>query len=129
MDAGHLLPGGAGVESAPRTHRRPGCGRAAQPHATAATARPVCVRRPGAAVSHVASGAGADGRADRGYGAVSRGHPAKAWEPLTPALRRHSRGRGAKEEDAMEVYVDGQFVPADEARISVFDHGFLYGDG
>jgi branched-chain amino acid aminotransferase len=29
----------------------------------------------------------------------------------------------------MQVYVDGHFVPAEEARISVFDHGFLYGDG
>ena len=29
----------------------------------------------------------------------------------------------------MQVYVDGQFVPAEDARISVFDHGFLYGDG
>lgn len=27
------------------------------------------------------------------------------------------------------VYMDGQFVPAGEARISVFDHGLLYGDG
>lgn len=27
------------------------------------------------------------------------------------------------------VYLDGQFLPADEAKISVFDHGFLYGDG
>jgi len=27
------------------------------------------------------------------------------------------------------VYVDGDFVPGSEARISVFDHGFLYGDG
>ena len=27
------------------------------------------------------------------------------------------------------VYVDGAFVPASEARVSVFDHGFLYGDG
>lgn len=29
----------------------------------------------------------------------------------------------------MQVYVNGDFVPAAEARISVFDHGFLYGDG
>lgn len=29
----------------------------------------------------------------------------------------------------MEIYVNGQFVPAEEARVSVFDHGFLYGDG
>src|SRR5262252_3032329 len=34
-----------------------------------------------------------------------------------------------KEGDSMQVYVDGQFVPAEDARISVFDHGFLYGDG
>ncbi|HHV79479.1 MAG TPA: branched-chain-amino-acid transaminase [Firmicutes bacterium] len=27
------------------------------------------------------------------------------------------------------VYVDGEFVPACEAKVSVFDHGFLYGDG
>lgn len=28
-----------------------------------------------------------------------------------------------------QVYIDGEFVPKGEARISVFDHGFLYGDG
>ena len=27
------------------------------------------------------------------------------------------------------VYMDGEFVKKEEARISVFDHGFLYGDG
>ncbi|BBK41173.1 branched chain amino acid aminotransferase [Allostella vacuolata] len=27
------------------------------------------------------------------------------------------------------VYVNGQFVPRDEAKVSVFDHGFIYGDG
>jgi branched-chain amino acid aminotransferase len=27
------------------------------------------------------------------------------------------------------VYLNGEFVPASEAKISVFDHGFLYGDG
>ncbi|MBR1369413.1 branched-chain amino acid aminotransferase [Methanocalculus chunghsingensis] len=29
----------------------------------------------------------------------------------------------------MEVYMDGTFVPQEEAKVSVFDHGFLYGDG
>ncbi len=29
----------------------------------------------------------------------------------------------------MQVYVDGKLVPKEEAKISVFDHGFLYGDG
>ena len=32
------------------------------------------------------------------------------------------------EEDLL-VYIDGEFVPAKDAKISVFDHGFLYGDG
>lgn len=27
------------------------------------------------------------------------------------------------------VYVDGRFVPREEAVVSVYDHGFLYGDG
>ena len=27
------------------------------------------------------------------------------------------------------IYINGKFVPAEEAAISVFDHGFLYGDG
>jgi len=29
----------------------------------------------------------------------------------------------------MKIYLDGQLVPQSEAKISVFDHGFLYGDG
>jgi len=27
------------------------------------------------------------------------------------------------------IYINGRFVPADQATVSVFDHGFLYGDG
>lgn len=29
----------------------------------------------------------------------------------------------------MEIYIDGKFVPEEDAKVSVFDHGFLYGDG
>ncbi|MFB3072268.1 MAG: aminotransferase class IV, partial [bacterium] len=29
----------------------------------------------------------------------------------------------------MIVYLNGDYVPAEEARVSVFDRGFLYGDG
>ncbi len=29
----------------------------------------------------------------------------------------------------MQIYIDGIFYPKEEAKISVFDHGFLYGDG
>ena len=27
------------------------------------------------------------------------------------------------------IYINGEFVPESEAKISIFDHGFLYGDG
>ncbi len=30
---------------------------------------------------------------------------------------------------SLQVYIDGEFVPKEEAKISVFDHGLLYGDG
>ena len=29
----------------------------------------------------------------------------------------------------MLAYLNGRFVPTDDAKVSVFDHGFLYGDG
>jgi branched-subunit amino acid aminotransferase/4-amino-4-deoxychorismate lyase len=29
----------------------------------------------------------------------------------------------------MQIYIDGAFYPESEAKISVFDHGLLYGDG
>ena len=29
----------------------------------------------------------------------------------------------------MKIYIDGTFHDRDDARISVFDHGLLYGDG
>jgi branched-chain amino acid aminotransferase len=32
-------------------------------------------------------------------------------------------------EDPMLIYLDGKLVPAEEAKVSVFDHGLLYGDG
>ncbi len=29
----------------------------------------------------------------------------------------------------LQIYLNGRFVPENEAKVSVFDHGFLYGDG
>jgi len=29
----------------------------------------------------------------------------------------------------LQVYIDGQYYPKSQAKISVYDHGFLYGDG
>jgi len=30
---------------------------------------------------------------------------------------------------ALKIYLNGKFIDKDEAKISIFDHGFLYGDG
>ena len=30
---------------------------------------------------------------------------------------------------SLQVYIDGEFYPKEEAKVSVFDHGLLYGDG
>jgi len=29
----------------------------------------------------------------------------------------------------MIIYIDGKYLPSEQAKVSVFDHGFLYGDG
>lgn len=31
--------------------------------------------------------------------------------------------------DELMIYIDGQYYPKSQAKISVYDHGFLYGDG
>jgi len=30
---------------------------------------------------------------------------------------------------SQKIYLNGRFVDREDARVSVFDHGFLYGDG
>src|SRR5208283_5206432 len=32
-------------------------------------------------------------------------------------------------QNALYAYVNGKYVPKEEASISIYDHGFLYGDG
>jgi len=34
-----------------------------------------------------------------------------------------------KMEEEPVIYIDGEFYPKSEAKISIYDHGFLYGDG
>src|SRR5512136_3054153 len=29
----------------------------------------------------------------------------------------------------LQIYMDGQYYPKSQAKVSVYDHGFLYGDG
>ena len=36
---------------------------------------------------------------------------------------------GDRKGKLMLIYIDGKFLPPEEAKISVFDHGLLYGDG
>ena len=47
---------------------------------------------------------------------------------VEPALetRANSSSSNAKES---RIYIDGRFFPEGDAKISVFDHGLLYGDG
>src|SRR5262249_36629229 len=57
---------------------------------------------------------------------------------FSPAVRRLNDGRNtgshrftllARSLMAMKVFLSGELVDASEAKISVFDHGLLYGDG
>ena len=32
-------------------------------------------------------------------------------------------------EQELQIYIDGEFYPKSQAKVSVYDHGFLYGDG
>src|SRR3989454_1408369 len=45
---------------------------------------------------------------------------------LVKAVIHHAVGVSSME---LSVYVDGKFYPQSEAKVSVFDHGLLYGDG
>jgi hypothetical protein len=58
-----------------------------------------------------------------------RGEIAAARErvPARPAPSRFIRP--ARETAVSAVWIDGQFYDRDQASISVFDHGLLYGDG
>ena len=52
-----------------------------------------------------------------------------------PARRKSTAVKPADESRTKEIpksltiYIDGKFFPEEEAKISVFDHGLLYGDG
>jgi branched-chain amino acid aminotransferase len=51
--------------------------------------------------------------------------PAAAVKPMSNS-RSTSPGSGKK---AMSIYIDGEYFAESDAKISVFDHGLLYGDG
>jgi branched-chain amino acid aminotransferase len=51
----------------------------------------------------------------------------KAGKAVKPAVDSRARATSAAKES--KVYVDGKFYAEADAKVSVFDHGLLYGDG
>ncbi|MFZ1219990.1 MAG: branched-chain-amino-acid transaminase [Chthoniobacterales bacterium] len=49
-----------------------------------------------------------------------------AKAPVKPSVQEKTAPAPARE---LTIYLDGKFVPESEAKVSVFDHGLLYGDG
>jgi branched-chain amino acid aminotransferase len=45
------------------------------------------------------------------------------------ALLNYIRFGGETLERELQIYIDGTFYPKSQAKVSVFDHGLLYGDG
>ena len=48
--------------------------------------------------------------------------------PVKPAIDTQTKTSPAAAKE-LTIYLDGKFVPESEAKVSVFDHGLLYGDG
>src|SRR5438445_6740794 len=46
---------------------------------------------------------------------------------VKPAVETHARATSVAKES--KIYIDGKFYPEKDAKVSVFDHGLLYGDG
>src|SRR2546423_7918066 len=51
----------------------------------------------------------------------------KSREAVKPAVDKASATKPAAK--TSQIYVDGKFYAEGEAKVSVFDHGLLYGDG
>ena len=47
---------------------------------------------------------------------------------VKPAAESSAKASSSKAKEST-IYIDGQFLPESEAKVSVFDHGLLYGDG
>jgi branched-chain amino acid aminotransferase len=58
--------------------------------------------------------------------------PANREATSKPAVKVASEARGSSTKSRTKeakIYIDGKFLPEADAKISVFDHGLLYGDG
>ena len=54
-------------------------------------------------------------------------HDATATDAVEPAIESRSRRTTGVKEG--KIYIDGKFYSEANAKVSVFDHGLLYGDG
>src|SRR5437773_11902260 len=54
-------------------------------------------------------------------------HRRATEETIEPAIE--SRPRSTTGVREAKIYIDGKFYPEANAKVSVFDHGLLYGDG
>jgi len=52
----------------------------------------------------------------------------KSREAVKPAVDKSTAAK-ARDPKPSQIYVDGKFYAEGEAKVSVFDHGLLYGDG
>ncbi len=55
-------------------------------------------------------------------------HEPTAEAAVEPAIEGRPRPTAVGVKDA-KIYIDGKFYSEADAKISVFDHGLLYGDG
>src|SRR6059058_4383447 len=51
----------------------------------------------------------------------------KSREAVKPAVDKRTGSKTAAK--TSQIFLDGEFVPEEDAKVSVFDHGLLYGDG
>ena len=49
--------------------------------------------------------------------------------PVKPADEKSASKGSSQAKKELTIFLDGKFVPEGEAKVSVFDHGLLYGDG
>ena len=50
-------------------------------------------------------------------------------QPKSAAVKPADESRSKAAPKPLTIYIDGEFFPEAEAKVSVFDHGLLYGDG
>src|ERR1043166_3168114 len=55
--------------------------------------------------------------------------PQRSGATLKSAVKPADETQASSAAQGLTIFLDGQFVPEAEAKVSVFDHGLLYGDG